>query len=125
MINVSNEYLRKVEMFFAENVKEQGTNRIQATVQEVADGSSVALATAHKALKELSNRGIIDMVKPSSRRFPITYIYNGDTEFEIEEENLKGQVEHLIAQLDEYKELVGQLREENRALKKEKPELVL
>lgn len=123
MINVSNEYLRKVETYFAENAQELGTNRIQATVQEVADGAGVALATAHKALKELNNRGIIDMIKPSSRRFPITYIYNGDTECTIEENDLRGQVDHLLEQLESYKEMVAELQKENRILKGRNPEL--
>ena len=122
MINVSNEYLRKVETYFAENTQELGTNRIQATVQEVADGAGVALATAHKALKELNNRGTIDMIKPSSRRFPITYVYNGDTESTIEENDLRSQVDHLLEQLDSYKEMVAELQKENRMLKNRNPE---
>lgn len=78
MTTVSKENLRKVENFFVDKIKSEGTNRIEATVLEIAEGSGVALATAHKAIKDLDGRGVLTVIKPSSRRFPITYIYRGD-----------------------------------------------
>lgn len=80
MANVSKENLMKVERFFVESVKKIGDKRVEATIQEIADNSNTALATAHKAVKELSQRGVIDIIKGASRRFPITYVYNGDIE---------------------------------------------
>lgn len=78
MNTVSKENLRKVEDFFIRTIKESGENKVEATVVDIADNSNVALATAHKAIKELSQRGVLNIIKPSSRRFPITYVYNGD-----------------------------------------------
>lgn len=84
MANVSKENLLKVEGFFVEQAKITGTNRTEATVNDISVGAGVALATAHKALKELSARGVLTVIKPSSRRIPITYIYQKDIEgFEI------------------------------------------
>lgn len=84
MTTVSKENLRKVENFFVNTIKSTGNKRVEATVLEIADGSGVALATAHKAIKDLEARGILTIIKPSSRRFPITYAYRGDIEgFEI------------------------------------------
>lgn len=80
MANVSKENIKKVENYFVEQIKSLGNKRIEATVVEIADGAGVALATAHKAIKELDQRGVITIIKPSSRRFPITYIYRGDVE---------------------------------------------
>jgi DNA-binding MarR family transcriptional regulator len=95
MANVSKENLRKVERFFVESTKAHGTNRTEATVIEIADGSGVALATAHKALKELDQRGLLTIIKPSSRRFPITYIYTGDIEGFSNTESKEEQIEYL------------------------------
>jgi DNA-binding MarR family transcriptional regulator len=104
MSNVSKENLRKVENYFVEQVRSLGNKRIEATVVEIADGSGVALATAHKAIKELDQRGRITVIKPSSRRFPITYVYRGDIQgFEVAQ-NKDEQIEFLknrIAELEE------------------------
>lgn len=110
MSNVSKENLKKVQNYFVDQIKSIGRKRIEATVVEIADGSGVALATAHKAIKELDQRGVISVIKPSSRRFPITYIYQGDIEgFEVAQ-SLEEQVEYL-------KQRVFELEEENRVLK--------
>lgn len=104
MTNVSKENLKKVESYFIEKCKSTGNKRIEATVVEIADGSGVALATAHKAIKELDGRGILSVLKPSSRRFPIVYIYRGDMkEFQISESKDEQIVylQNLVSERDE------------------------
>lgn len=101
---VSKENLAKVEYYFVSKAKELGTNRITATVKEIADGSMVALATAHKAIRELDQRGVLDIINPPSRRFPITYIYKGDIENFEQKQTLEDQNEYLrmiISQKDD------------------------
>lgn len=109
MTTVSKENLKKVENFFVETIKSTGNKRVEATVLEIAEGAGVALATAHKAIKELDGRGTLTVIKPSSRRFPITYIYRGDLEgFEIGKtkdeqiaylQNLNSEKDEIIASL--------------------------
>jgi predicted transcriptional regulator len=87
--------LRKVERFFIDTIKASGNKRIEATVLEIAEGAGVALATAHKAIKELDNRGTLTVIKPASRRFPITYVYRGDIEgFEVAQSK-EEQIQYL------------------------------
>jgi predicted transcriptional regulator len=113
---VSDENLAKVENYFVNRVKDGGSKRFEATVIDIADGSGVALATAHKAIKQLAEAKIISIIKPNSRRFPISYTYLGDIEgFE---QNIKDQsqieyLQHLVAQLQEQ---VNQLESDNREL---------
>jgi predicted RNase H-like nuclease (RuvC/YqgF family) len=95
MSTVSKENLRKVERFFIDTIKASGNKRIEATVLEIAEGAGVALATAHKAIKELDNRGTLTVIKPASRRFPITYVYRGDIEgFEVAQSK-EEQIQYL------------------------------
>jgi|GraSoiStandDraft_51_1057287.scaffolds.fasta_scaffold19690_2 predicted transcriptional regulator len=104
MANVSKENLRKVENFFVEHTLSTGSKRLEATVIEIAQGAGVALATAHKAIKELDSRGILSVLKPSSRRFPIAYIYRGDIEgFEVKQtlEEQNKYLQSLLAERDE------------------------
>lgn len=116
MSNVSNENLRKVENFFVESMKSTGTNRIEATVVEIAEGAGVALATAHKAIKDLDSRGLLSVHKPSSRRFPITYYYLGDAQgFEIKQTQ-EGQIEYLKSLLAKRDEEVAELQKRVREL---------
>jgi DNA-binding MarR family transcriptional regulator len=108
---VSDENLLKVEDFFVRKVKETGSKSLEATVVDIADGSGVALATAHKAIKELSKKKIIDIIRPQSRRFAITYVYHGDIQGfnDKKEDNF---------QLDYLKDLVQQMKEEIAELNK-------
>jgi hypothetical protein len=103
MTNVSKENLRKVENYFVESTRATGSKRLEATVIEIAEGAGVALATAHKAIKELDSRGVLSVIKPASRRFPITYVYRGDIEgFEVkqtQEEQIK-YLQSLLAERD-------------------------
>lgn len=117
MSNVSKENLRKVESYFIDQVKTNGSNRTEATVVDIADGSGVALATAHKALKELDQRGVLTIIKPSSRRFPITYIYTGDIEgFEVAQ-STEEQIEYLKDLVQERDEEIALLKEQLRLMK--------
>lgn len=112
MAQVSKENLAKVEYFIVTKVKELGTNRIEATVQDIADGSGVALATAHKAITELDQRGVINKIKPSSRRFPTIYEYKGSIEgFEVAQTQ-----DERIAHLESVVALRDREIEELRAL---------
>ena len=109
---VSEENLNKVESFFVRRVKETGSNRIEATIIDIAEGSDVALATAHKAIKELALNKYVQIIKPSSRRFPITYVYTRSIEGFDVEENSKDQIVYL-------KDLVFAQKKEIEILKKE------
>lgn len=114
---VSKENLVKVEYYFVTKAKELGTNRIEATVQEIASGSGVALATAHKALNELNQRGVINKIKPSSRRFPIIYEYKGNLEgFDVAQtkDQRIGHLENTVAlrdkEIESLKEQIANLQ---------------
>lgn len=118
---VSDENFQKVENFFVQKIKETGVNRVEAKVVEIAEGSGVALATAHNAIKQMVAKRILTVIKPSSRRFPITYIYNSDvTDFEAAQSKeeqllyLQNRVRVLTEQLErseaKYRELEGQYR---------------
>jgi predicted transcriptional regulator len=110
MANVSKENLRKVENYFVEQIKSLGNSRIEATVVEIAEGAGVALATAHKAIKELDQRGVLTVIKPSSRRFPITYIYRGDIqEFEVAQSKDE-QIDFLTKRVAELEEQLAGLK---------------
>jgi predicted RNase H-like nuclease (RuvC/YqgF family) len=114
--NVSRENLKKVENFFVEMIKSTGSKRIEATVIEIAEGAKVALATAHKAIKELDGRGVLSVIKPASRRFPITYIYRGDIEgFEVAQSKDE-QISYLQSLVDEQKAEILELQKRVREL---------
>lgn len=119
MYHVSEENLAKVEAFFVQRVKETGTNHIEATVVEIADGSGVALATAHKAIKELKKNNTIDIIKPTSRRFAITYIYKRDIEDFNVEKSTEGQIEYLTNLVQMQNDEIEKLRREINKLKGE------
>jgi predicted transcriptional regulator len=109
MANVSKENLRKVENYFVESIISTGSKRLEATVVEIAEGAGVALATAHKAIKELENRGILSILKPSSRRFPITYVYRGDIEGFNAKQTQEDQIKYLQNLLSERDERISVL----------------
>lgn len=73
--SVSDESLQKVEKFFKSESTRNSEETITGTIQQIANQSGVALATAHKAIKELEKRGILNIIRPKSRREPIQYIY--------------------------------------------------
>lgn len=118
MTSVSKENLRKVENFFVESARATGSNRLDATVVEIAEGSGVALATAHKAIKELDGRGVLSVLKPSSRRFPITYIYRGDIEGFEAKQTQEEQIKYLQSLLTERDEKIIELEKRVRELEK-------
>jgi hypothetical protein len=115
---VSEENLKKVEAFFVRRCKEIGSNRIEATVVDIADGSGVALATAHKAIKELQKNKTLNVIKPASRRFAISYVYLKDIEGFEAEQTAEHQLQYL-------KDLVISLQEENRQLRNQLQEAKL
>lgn len=118
MTNVSKDNLRKVENFFVDTVKSTGNKRIEATVIEIAEGANVALATAHKAIKELDGRGVLSIIKPASRRFPITYVYRGDIEgYEISQ-NKDEQIVYLQNLNAEKDKIILELQKRVRELEK-------
>ncbi|MFX3637068.1 MAG: winged helix-turn-helix transcriptional regulator [Candidatus Pristimantibacillus sp.] len=75
---VSTENLTKLESFFKKRSDGQGVP-MTITVVEIAEGSGLALATAHRGIKELERRGIIKVIKAASRRETIQYIYVGSS----------------------------------------------
>lgn len=107
---VSKENLFKVQNFIKTQTEKLGGGKFSATVIEIAEGSHVALATAHRAIKELTSRGIIDVIKPSSRRFPITYIYNENIkDSELHQISLESQIDQLKKELENKDILIKQL----------------
>jgi predicted transcriptional regulator len=109
---VADENLKKVEAFFVRRAKELGSHRMEATVVEIAEGSEVALATAHKAIQQLQKDKVIDVIKPKSRRFAITYIYKKDIEgFEVEQEQ-DDQLQYLLNLNEEYRQEIARLTKE-------------
>jgi ribosomal protein S25 len=123
---VSEENLNKVEKFFVSRIKEEGTKRIKATVMDIAEGSEVALATAHKAIKELEKTKVLEIVKPSSRRFPIVYVYKKDIDNFDAKQTQQGQLEYLQesnanlqAEISVLRDTLNKLLVENRNLKQE------
>lgn len=118
LYNVSEENMRKVEDFFIGRMKQDRTNRIDATVAQIAEGSGVSLATAHKALTKLKDKGILEVKTTSkTRRFPLTYYYHGEKEV-IEERDQLESLQKLVAEL---REEIEQLKEENAQLRTAKP----
>lgn len=107
---VSDENLQKVEAYFVKRTKETGSNRIEATVIEIAEGSGVALATAHKAIKTLVKEKIITMIKPKSRRFPINYIYTKDIADYDAVKTEQEQIEYLKGLVQQYREELEEMR---------------
>lgn len=92
---VSNENLKKVEAFFQEQAVKLGQGvPMPFKVVDIADGSNVALATAHKAIKELEKRGVLKLIRAASRREAVQYIYKGTIRRSREE------LEHLVLQLE-------------------------
>jgi predicted transcriptional regulator len=107
---VSKENLFKVQNYIKAQTEKNNGAKFSATVVEIAEGSNVALATAHRAIKELTNRGVIDVIKPSSRRFPITYIYNESVkDAELHEISLESQIEDLKKIIENKDILIKQL----------------
>lgn len=76
--SISKEKLKQLQNFFIDRVKKSQSRTIEETVQNIAEGSGLALATAHKGIKELENRGVLSVKKTKSRRFPCVYTYTGD-----------------------------------------------
>lgn len=114
---VSKDNLRKVEEFFVEQARQKGTNIVQATVAEIADGSGVALATAHKALKELKKLELLNWKEPKSRRFPIEYKYIGSIEGFQQNINKDDQIRNLQNLVKELQDQIIELEHENAMLR--------
>ncbi|RPK20001.1 MULTISPECIES: hypothetical protein [Paenibacillus] len=112
MYHVSEENMLKVEAFFVQKVREVGTNQFEATVVEIAEGSGVALATAHRAIKELKKQNVIDIIKPTSRRFAITYIYKRDIQDFNVEQSKEGRIEYLTGLVQTQNDEIEKLRNE-------------
>ncbi|MDP5273702.1 hypothetical protein [Chengkuizengella axinellae] len=116
MYQVSDKNLHKVEMFFVNKIKGTGEKYIEATVLEIAEGSEIALATAHKAIKQLAKEKVISIIKPSSRRFPTKYEYNKSTDEFLLNNSKEEQINYL-------QNLVQKLQKENDSLVKLNSEL--
>ncbi|KRE70864.1 hypothetical protein [Paenibacillus sp. Soil750] len=100
---VNAENLGKVQQFFQLQSEKLGNGiPMSFTVVQIAEDSNVALATAHKALKELANRGVISVIKGQSRREAIQYIYRGSSPQK---------------SLQELEAMVNQLENENKILR--------
>jgi transposase len=111
---VSDENMQKVEAYFVKRIREVGSTRLEATVVDIADGSGVALATAHKAIKQLAQEKRITIIKPNSRRFPITYVYNGSIEGFVKKQTAEEQIEYLQNLIQELQsKLDGVTKERN------------
>lgn len=116
---VSNENYAKVEKFFVEHALRTGSRDIEATVAQIAEGSNVALATAHKAIKLLEADKKLRVNRPSSRRFAITYTYLGDIEGFSEKQTLQEQVAYLQSVISTLQAELSALKTENGELKQQ------
>lgn len=108
---VTDENLRKVIRFFIDQMEKTGDNHIEATVVEIANGSGVALATAHRAIKRLGEKGQLKIIKPvhESRRYGITYVVTDELYAQFNEHS---QLEYLQKLVEKYQMEVADLKNE-------------
>ena len=97
---ISKEKLRLLQKYFINRVKNGQTRTFEETVQNIADGSGLALATAHKGIKELVNRGVLTVSKSRSRRFPCVYTYTGELDEVKEFIDKDAQIKYLHEKLE-------------------------
>ncbi|MEK4038901.1 hypothetical protein MHH49_15325 [Paenibacillus sp. FSL F4-0122] len=108
----SQENIDKVIAYFVSKVKATGSRRFSETVNNIADNSYVALATAHRVINQLEIEKKITVIRHNSRRIPTEYIYNGDIEGFLLEKDKDEQIAYL-------QELVQQLKVENDDLRQQ------
>ena len=77
------------------------------------------MATAHKAIKELNRKQILEIIRPKSRRFAITYIYRGDIEGFDDKKEDNFQLDYLKNLVQEMKEEIIGLKQQVNTLKGE------
>lgn len=105
---VSADNLKKLDAYFQiEQAKVGDGNYVTLTVVQIAEGSNLALATAHRGIKELERRGVLKVIKPPTRRETVQYIYKGNVQRsrqELEDTiiSLENEVKQLKEKLTEY-----------------------
>ena len=97
---ISKEKLRLLQKYFIDKVRNGESRTFEETVQNIADGSGLALATAHKGIKELVNRGVLAVRKSKSRRFPCVYTYTGELDEVKEFIDKDAQIKYLHEKLE-------------------------
>lgn len=118
-IEVNDVCVEKVERYLIKQVRERGSRQFSVRVGDIAFGSDVALATAHKVLKLLENKGIIKIIRGDTRRVPNQYQYLADIDFEETKFNQAAEVRKLKSQVDELIDQITKLRSENNRLRQQ------
>ena len=108
---ISKEKMRALQKYFIKTVKNGQSRTFEATIQNIADGSGIALATAHRGIKELEERGILKVSKTKSRRFPCVYMYNGDLEEFKEFVDKDAQIRHLQQTIESQRKEISRLKQ--------------
>lgn len=115
--SISSDSLSKVEKMFKEKSAQLNGAIITMTVAEVAEQSGVALATAHKAIKELVRHGIVNIIRPSSRRESVQYIYKGREGKEKTKQELESYIRELENEIAVLKKRLEQYEGEFTTIK--------
>lgn len=120
----SDENVGKVIDYFVEKVRTSGSRQFEDTVAGVSKNAGVALATAHRVIKQLEAERIITIHRPVARRLPTSYTYNADIkDFMVEKgkdsqiEYLKNMNSELIEKLEKSDQELIEVKGENSILK--------
>ncbi|OMD73276.1 hypothetical protein BSK48_05245 [Paenibacillus odorifer] len=108
----SQENVDKVSAYFVSKVKTTGSRRFSETIADIARNSDVALATAHRVIKQLVAEKKITAIRHDSRRIANEYIYHDDIVGFLLEKDKDQQISYL-------QDLVQQLVSENEDLRQQ------
>jgi len=108
--------VNKVKDYFVKAVKDTGSKDITMRVDEIASYSGVSLATAHKALSALQEEGFLEIIKPASRRYTITYRVVADVDYEEKSMSLEEQLKEKDSQIRLLMEQNSKLLADNKRL---------
>ena len=108
---ISKENRIKLQNYFIDQVVSKGSRKIQETVNNIAEESGLALATAHKGITELVNRGVLSVQKSKSRRFPNVYTYLGELDETKNFVDKDAEIEYLRKKMKKLQREVKMLRE--------------
>jgi DNA-binding IclR family transcriptional regulator len=108
--------VNKVKDYFVKAVKDSGSKDITMRVDEIASYSGVSLATAHKALLALQEEGFLEIIKPASRRYTITYRVVADVDYVEKSMSLEEQLKEKDSQIRLLMEQNSKLLADNKRL---------
>jgi len=108
----SQENIDKVVAYFITKVKSTGSRQFSETITDIAKKAHVATATANRVISLLEFERKITVIRQETRRIPNEYIYTGDIDGFLLENDKDEQITYL-------QDLVQQLEQENRNLRKQ------